>query len=87
MHAVLKEVIVDHKLESLGLTTGDIANLYKIASYEVSVMDENATLPDWVRLFRPNHLYVLEYLHDLKVSSPNDCWLESLACLGHFFSR
>ncbi|VUZ41036.1 unnamed protein product [Hymenolepis diminuta] len=66
MHAVLKEVIVDHKLESLGLTTSDIANLYKVASYEVSVMDENATLPDWVRLFRPNHLYVLEYLHDLK---------------------
>ncbi|VDO11609.1 unnamed protein product [Rodentolepis nana] len=66
MHAVLKEVVMDHKLESLNLTVDDIANLYKIASYEVSVMDENGTLPDWVRLFRPNHLYVLEFLHDLK---------------------
>nr|CDS30106.1 multiple inositol polyphosphate phosphatase [Hymenolepis microstoma] len=66
MHAVLKEVIMDHKLDSLNLTVDDIANLYKIASYEVSVMGENESLPDWVRLFRPDHLYVLEYLHDLK---------------------
>ncbi|KAM7537877.1 hypothetical protein Aperf_G00000064925 [Anoplocephala perfoliata] len=66
MQAVLKEVVADHKLESLNLTTSDIANLYKIASYEVSVMDANSTLPDWVRLFRPDHLYVLEYLQDLK---------------------
>ncbi|KAM7537334.1 hypothetical protein Aperf_G00000064937 [Anoplocephala perfoliata] len=74
MQAVLKEVVADHKLESLNLTTSDIANLYKIASYEVSVMDANSTLPDWVRLFRPDHLYVLEYLQDLKVCLTGFSW-------------
>ncbi|KAL5109879.1 Multiple inositol polyphosphate phosphatase 1 [Taenia crassiceps] len=66
MQQVLKEVVSDHGLQDLKLTTTDIANLYKAAAYEVSAMQDGSPLPGWVQLFRPEHLYVLEYLHDLK---------------------
>ncbi|CDS43068.1 multiple inositol polyphosphate phosphatase [Echinococcus multilocularis] len=66
MQRVLQEVVSDHGLEDLQLTTTDIANLYKVAAYEVAAMEEGSPLPGWVQLFRPEHLYVLEYLHDLK---------------------
>ncbi|VDM35532.1 unnamed protein product, partial [Hydatigera taeniaeformis] len=65
MQQVLREVVSDHGLQDLQLTTTDIANLYKIAAYEVAAMEDGSPLPGWVQLFRPEHLYVLEDGYDV----------------------
>ncbi|VDD83159.1 unnamed protein product [Mesocestoides corti] len=54
MNRVLAEVI------------NDLSDIHKMAGHEVAAMKPQSPLPGWVRLFRPGHLYVLEYLSDLK---------------------
>ncbi|KAL7053540.1 hypothetical protein AAHC03_027031 [Spirometra sp. Aus1] len=66
MKRVLDEVVADNGLYDLNITLDDLDDFYKMASHEASVMGVDDVVSGWLRLFRPEHLYVLEYLHDLK---------------------
>lgn len=46
----------------------DLVNLHTIAGLETAARGDNEPVSGWIKLFRPYHLYVLEYLHDMKVS-------------------
>uniref|UniRef100_A0A0X3P8U8 Multiple inositol polyphosphate phosphatase 1 n=1 Tax=Schistocephalus solidus TaxID=70667 RepID=A0A0X3P8U8_SCHSO len=66
MKKVLGEVVADNNLYDLNITLDDLEDFYKMASHEASVMQPDEKVSGWLKLFRPEHLYVLEYLHDLK---------------------
>ncbi len=38
-----------------------------MAGHEIAAEEADIVLPGWARVFRQPHLYILEYLHDLKV--------------------
>ncbi|VDN10171.1 unnamed protein product [Dibothriocephalus latus] len=67
MKKVLADIVADNGLHDLNITLDDIEELYTMATHEASVMQADDAVSGWLKLFRPEHLYVLEYLHDLKV--------------------
>ncbi|BHF83362.1 PHOsphatase [Sparganum proliferum] len=75
MKRVLDEVVADNGLYDLNITLDDLDDFYKMASHEASVMGVDDVVSGWLKLFRPEHLYVLEYLHDLKVGSLLYSWV------------
>ncbi|VDN26510.1 unnamed protein product [Dibothriocephalus latus] len=67
MKEVLAEVVADNNLQNMNITLDDLEDFYKMSSHETAVQQADEEISGWLKLFRPEHLYVLEYLHDMKV--------------------